>query len=54
MIIVIKKNFSRHIKKKIFLSKHIIMVNLTTQELRLIAEKKNIKDYKKKCQEKSY
>ena len=29
------------------MSKHIIMVNLTAHELRFIAEKRNIKDYKK-------
>ena len=39
--------FSRHIKI-FFLSKHIIMVKLTTHELKLITEKRNIKDYKKK------
>ena len=29
------------------MSKHIIMVNLTTYKLKLMAEKRNIKDYKK-------
>ena len=33
------------------MSKHIIVVNLTTYELRLIAEKRNIKDYKKMSRE---
>ena len=33
------------------MSKHIIMVNLTTHELRLIAGKRNIKDYKKMLRE---
>ena len=39
-----KKNFFKHIKKIFFLSMHIIMENLTTYKLRLIAEKRNIKD----------
>ena len=33
------------------MSKHIIMVNLTTHKLRLIAEKRNMKDYKKMSRE---
>ena len=41
---MIKKFFETH-KKKFLLSKHIIMVNFTTDELRLIAEKRGIKNY---------
>ena len=37
-------------KKKIF-SKHIIMVNLTTHKLRLIAKKRGIKNYKNMSRE---
>ena len=33
-------------KKRMFLFKHLIMVSLTTYKLRLIAEKRNIEDYK--------
>ena len=33
------------------MSKHIIMVNLTAYELRLIAKKRNVKDYKKMSRE---
>ena len=56
--IVIKKFIKNNIKKiiimkiffpdthKFFLSKHIIMVNLTTHELRLITSKRGIKNYK--------
>ena len=48
-----KKNFfSMDIKKIIFLLKHIIMVNLITYELRLIAEKRDIKNYKSMSREK--
>ena len=38
-------------KKIFFLSEHIITVNLKTYELRLIAKKRNIKDYKKMSRE---
>ena len=61
---IVKKIFKKIIKKiiiKIFfldinfllllLLKRIIMVNLTTHELRLIAEKRNIKDHKKMSRE---
>ena len=53
-IIITKKFFSDTLKKNFFLSKHIIMVNLTTHELRLMAGKRGINNYKKICQEKSY
>ena len=45
-LLFIKKKFSWQINF-FFLSKHIIMENLTTYELRFIAEKRGIKDYKK-------
>ena len=45
---ILKKNIY---KKRFFLSKHIKMVNLTTYELRLIAEKRDIKNYKNMSRE---
>ena len=33
------------------MSEHVIMVNVTTHELKLVAEKRNIKDYKKMSRE---
>ena len=50
-IIIQKKNFLTY-KKNLFLLKHIIMVNLTTHELRLIARKRGIKNYKNMSREK--
>ena len=41
--IIIKKKFFRHIKEKLFLSKHIIMINLTKYKLKLIAGNRGIK-----------
>ena len=46
LLLLSKRFFSTH-KKIFFLLKHIIMVNLTTHELKLIAKKRNIQDYKK-------
>ena len=53
-IIIMKKFFSDTHKIFFFLSKHIIMVNLTTHELRLMAGKRGINNYKKIWQEKSH
>ena len=50
--IIIQKNFFLTYKKNLFLLKHIIMVNLTTHELRLIARKRGIKNYKNMSREK--
>ena len=47
----LKKNFRTH-KIFFFLSKHIIMVNLTTYELKLIAGKRGIKNYQNMSREK--
>ena len=41
--IIIKKKIFRHIKEKLFLSKHIIMINLTKYKLKLIAGNRGIK-----------
>ena len=51
IIIIKKKFFQTYTKKKIF-SKHTIMVNLTTHELRLIAGKRGIKNYQNMSREK--
>ena len=50
IIIIVKKNYYKNKKffkqkKKRNLSKHIIMVNFTTHELRLITRKRGIKNY---------
>ena len=45
-----EKNFFRRINN-FFLSKHIIMVNLTTHQLRLIAGKRGIKNYQNMSRE---
>ena len=50
-IIIITKIFFRHINFLLLL-KHIIMVKLTTHELRLIAEKRGIKNYQNMSREK--
>ena len=45
-IYLYKKKKFRHRKENFFLlSKHIIMINLTTYELKLIAGEKGIKNY---------
>ena len=41
-------------KKKKFFSKHIIMVNFTTYELRLTAGKRSIKKYQNMSREKLF
>ena len=46
-IIIIKKSFCHIKKKQFFLSKHIIMVYLTTDELRETTKKRGIRDYEK-------
>ena len=44
--------FFRHIRKTFFWLKHMIVVNLTTHELRLIAGKRGIKNYQNMSREK--
>ena len=51
-IIIIKKIFFQTHKKFFLLLKHIVMVNLTTYKLSLIAEKWGIKNYKNMSREK--